>query len=156
MLVEKTLLISTSFLKKNEKSTYLATIDDITSRKQMELELIAAKEKAEESEKLKTAFLNNISHEIRTPLNGILGFIDFFEDDNYNFSKKEKREFINIMRKSGDRLINTVTDLVEVSKLDSGIHTLSEDKVELYDELQAFVNEQKPDLQIQIYYLNMI
>jgi PAS domain S-box-containing protein len=139
----KTLLISTAFLKKNGQNTYLATIDDITSRKQMELELIAAKEKAEESEKLKSAFLNNISHEIRTPLNGILGFINFFEDDSYNYSKEEKTEFIRIMRESGERLVNTVTDLVEVSKLDSGIHTLCEEKVELINELQAFVNEQK-------------
>lgn len=141
--VKKTMLISTSFLKKNGKRTYLATIDDITARKKMELDLVAAKEKAEESEKLKTAFLNNISHEIRTPLNGILGFVDFFDDDNYNFSKEEKKKFVDTMRNSGDRLINTVTDLVEASKLDCGILTPTEDEVELYKELQIFVKEQK-------------
>ncbi|QIA09340.1 ATP-binding protein [Draconibacterium halophilum] len=142
-VVKKTMLISTSFLKKNGKSTYLATIDDITARKKMETDLIAAKEKAEESEKLKTAFLNNISHEIRTPLNGILGFVDFFDDDNYNFTKEEKRHFVETMQKSSDRLINTVTDLVEASKLDCGILTNFEDEVELSEELQVFVKKQK-------------
>jgi len=65
--------------------------------------------------------LNNISHEIRTPLNGLIGFLDFFEGDISKFSEEERNNFIKIMRKSGDRLINTVTDIVEVSKLDSGI-----------------------------------
>lgn len=142
-VVEKTMLISTAFLHKGGKKLFLATIDDITSRKQMELELVAAKEKAEESEKLKTAFLNNISHEIRTPLNGILGFIHLFEDDYYNFSKEEKKGFIEIMQKSGERLVNTVTDLVEVAKLDSGIDSLSEENIDLFNELRHFLKEQK-------------
>jgi PAS domain S-box-containing protein len=141
-VVDKTLLISTTLLKKNGKSTYLATIDDITSWKQMEMDLNSAKEKAEESDKLKSAFLNNISHEIRTPLNGILGFISFFENDDLNLSKEERQQFIEIIHKSGERLANTVNDLVEVSKLDSGIHILAKENVLLSREMQSFVKEQ--------------
>lgn len=141
--IEKTMLISTAILQKRNQNMFLATIDDITSQKQMERELILAKEKAEESERLKTAFLNSISHEIRTPLNGILGFVDLFDDESYNFSKEEKRNFIAMMHKSGDRLINTVTNLVEVAKLQSGTQPIEEEQVEIYKELQIFVSEQR-------------
>ncbi len=142
-VVEKTLLISTTLLKKNGKNTYLATIDDITSRKQMELELIAAKEIAEESEKLKTSFLLNINHEIRTPLNGILGFISIFERDDSNLTKEERLSFIDLMTKSGERLIDTLNNLVEVSQLDRQDYILSEEKVHLSKEMQVFVREQE-------------
>ncbi|GGK35469.1 hypothetical protein GCM10007962_32330 [Yeosuana aromativorans] len=139
---EKTMLISTSLLKRNGHSVYLATIDDITDRKKMELELLDAKEKAEESDKLKSAFIENLHHEIRTPLNGILGFIDFFADDSYNFSKQEKKELIEVMHKSGDRLIKTINDLLEISKLDSGILKINNESFNLKDHLESFINEQ--------------
>lgn len=142
-IIEKTVLVSTSLLKRNGKAAFLATIDDISRRKKMERELIKAKEKAEESEKLKTAFLNNLSHEIRTPLNGILGFIDFFADENYNFSAGQKQEFIEIMNKSGERLINTVNNLVEISKLDSGIMKLNKEKFNFSKVLEVFILEQR-------------
>lgn len=139
---EKTVLISTSLLKRNGHSIYLATIDDITNRKKMELELLDAKEKAEESDKLKSAFIENLHHEIRTPLNGILGFIDFFADDSYNFSNQERKELIEVMHKSGDRLIKTINDLLEISKLDSGILKINNESFNLKAHLESFINEQ--------------
>lgn len=140
---EKTVLVSTSLLKRNGHSIYLATIDDITNRKKMELELLDAKEKAEESDKLKSAFIENLHHEIRTPLNGILGFIDFFADDSYSFSNQEKKELIDVMHKSGDRLIKTINDLLEISKLDSGILKINNESFNLKINLDNFINEQR-------------
>lgn len=137
----KTMLLSTAILKSNGNNTYIAALDDITDRKKMEEELISAKEKAELSEKLKTAFLNNISHEIRTPLNGLLGFLDFFEGDIKAFSDEERSNFVQIMRKSGDRLINTVTDIVEASKLDSGIVDFNTHLFSLEKAIDGLYNE---------------
>lgn len=80
-------------------------------------ELVKTRERAKQSEMLKSAFLNNISHEIRTPLNGILGFLDFFEDD---LSMSDRNQFVSIMRKNGERLLNMIDDIIEMSKLESG------------------------------------
>jgi PAS domain S-box-containing protein len=91
---------------------------DISERKSAEKELIAARNKAQESDCLKTAFLHNMSHEIRTPLNGMLGFLDFIVNPDY--STEEKQEFIDIVNKSSDRLINTVTDIIDISKIEAG------------------------------------
>jgi signal transduction histidine kinase len=82
-------------------------------------ELIAAKERAEENERLKSAFLANISHEIRTSMNGILGFSSLLLE--HDLSDETKEEYINIIHKSGERLINTVNDIIEISKIDAGI-----------------------------------
>lgn len=91
---------------------------DITKLKIYEKELIAAKEKAEESERLKTAFLANMSHEIRTPMNGILGFLQLIK--RRNLSEDSKKEYIDIVNKSGERLMNTINDIIEVAKLEAG------------------------------------
>ncbi len=88
------------------------------NRKKQEEELITALEKAQESEKLKTAFLANMSHEIRTPMNGILGFTSLLKEAD--FSEAEKSEFINNISTSGERLLNTVNDLVNISKIEAG------------------------------------
>ncbi len=85
---------------------------------QNNFELIAARDKAEASNKLKTAFMNNISHEIRTPLNGILGFAPMAIDPN--FSQSEKQEFLEILNLSGKRLMQTITDYMDISLLTSG------------------------------------
>lgn len=88
---------------------------DITNRKQAEEEILAAKNKAEESDKLKSAFLQNISHEIRTPMNSIMGFLEILEDPS--FSRNEKKLYANIVNKSGYRLMNTINDIIEISKI---------------------------------------
>ncbi len=97
---------------------FLAIKEDITEQKRIRAELIAAKERAEESDRLKTAFINNISHEIRTPLNGILGFSELLADNT--IEEEEKQEFLASLDQSSERLLNTINDIIEVSLLVSG------------------------------------
>ncbi|MDH3381363.1 MAG: ATP-binding protein [Flavobacteriaceae bacterium] len=95
---------------------------DITERKKLEMELIVAKEKAEESERLKSAFLANMSHEIRTPMNSILGFSDLLMNENLSIDKKEK--YHQIVNASGRRLMNLISDIIDISKIDAKQLTL--------------------------------
>jgi PAS domain S-box-containing protein len=89
---------------------------DITSRKVMEKELLDAKERAEESDKLKTSFLNNLSHEIRTPLNAIVGFSDLLFED---YTGQQKRQFVETINHNADQLLRIIDDVLVVSRLDS-------------------------------------
>jgi len=100
---------------KGQLKGVMIVIRDITSRKKAEEEIILAKTKAEESDHLKSAFLQNIYHEIRTPMNGIMGFMDILEDPD--FSQTRKMEFAEIVKKSGQRLLNTIHEIVEISKI---------------------------------------
>jgi K+-sensing histidine kinase KdpD len=80
--------------------------------------LIVAKEKAEESDKLKTAFINNISHEIRTPLNGILGFGQLMAEED--ITSEERTVYLKTLQNSSSRLMNTVTDYMDMAFIASG------------------------------------
>jgi len=80
-------------------------------------ELILAKEKAEESNRLKSAFLANMSHEIRTPMNAILGFSDLLAAKNISEGKKDK--YNELINKSGKRLLNIISDIVNISKIEA-------------------------------------
>ncbi|HCE54667.1 MAG TPA: hypothetical protein DER05_06520 [Lutibacter sp.] len=95
------------------------TQHDITERKQLIEDLIIAKEQAEQSDKLKSAFLANMSHEIRTPMNGILGFTEFLKEPNLSGEKQQK--YINIIQKSGTRMLNIINDIVDISKIEAGL-----------------------------------
>jgi len=88
--------------------------DYFNQRKTLEL----AKKKAEESDKLKSAFLSNIAHEIRTPMHGILGFAEMLK--TASLSNEQMQEYIAIIEKSSARMLNTITDLIEISKIESG------------------------------------
>ncbi|MBU1368038.1 MAG: PAS domain S-box protein [Bacteroidetes bacterium] len=117
------------------------TAQDITERKNIERALIKAKEKAEESDRLKTAFLANMSHEIRTPMNGIMGFTELLLEPD--LSSEEKVEYISIVHQSGQRMLNTVNDLVEISKIEAGIVAVELEEVDVQrrlDELIRFFN----------------
>lgn len=91
---------------------------DITERKMAEKELIAAKEKAEENDRLKTAFLHNVSHEIRTPMNAILGFSALLEDEG--LSEEDRHQFIEIIAQSGNQLLSIINDIVDLASIESG------------------------------------
>ncbi|NQU33105.1 MAG: PAS domain S-box protein [Bacteroidetes bacterium] len=92
-------------------------------RKKAEDDLIEALEKSTESDRLKTAFLQNISHEIRTPMNGIMGFASLLKDRE--MSGIEQQTYIDIIMKSGNRMLNTLTDLMDISMLETGMVRLN-------------------------------
>ena len=96
----------------------LITIDDITVEINRQKELEIAKMKAEESDNLKSAFLANMSHEIRTPMNSIMGFISILQESD--LSDGERTEYLDIVRRNGDRLLTTLNDIVNISKIESG------------------------------------
>jgi PAS domain S-box-containing protein len=102
---------------------------DITEKKEKELELISAKERAEESDRLKTAFLTNISHEIRTPMNGILGFIDLLKTTDVDTHVRE--QYTGIIEKGCNRLLSIITDIVEISKIDARQIVVNNSQVDL-------------------------
>jgi signal transduction histidine kinase/CheY-like chemotaxis protein/ABC-type amino acid transport substrate-binding protein len=79
--------------------------------------LIKATDDAMESDRLKTAFLQNVSHEIRTPMNGILGFISLLQEPDLD--SETKKEFIHLVNQSGQRLLNTVNEIMEISMIES-------------------------------------
>ncbi len=100
------------------KSVLHSIIHDITDRKQVELALIKAKEKAEESDRLKTAFLQNMSHEIRTPMNAIAGFSSLLPDC---FDDKQKlHEYSEIINISCHNLLEIINDILDISRIESG------------------------------------
>jgi PAS domain S-box-containing protein len=101
-----------------EQKTMISTVMDITELYEIQKQLISAKEKAEESDRLKSAFLANMSHEIRTPMNGILGFAGLLNEPN--LTNEEKNEFISIIQTSGERMLNTLNDLIDISKIETG------------------------------------
>ena len=106
-------------LRKNQRTIGLLGIArDIAERKKAEEELITAKEKAEESDRLKSAFLANLSHEIRTPMNGILGFAELLKQPH--LSNEDQQEYLMIIEKSGARMLNIINDIVNISKIESG------------------------------------
>ena len=82
-------------------------------------DLKLAKLKAEESDRLKSAFLANMSHEIRTPMNGILGFSSLLKEPD--LSGELQQSYIEVIEKSGLRMLNIIDDVVSISKIESGL-----------------------------------
>lgn len=108
---------------------------DITERKQLMHSLILAKEKAEENDRLKTAFLNNISHEIRTPMNAIIGFADLLKEDDLMSDKRN--HFVDIISYSCNQLLDIITDIVNISTLEAGQEKINASDVNINNSLSA-------------------
>jgi PAS domain S-box-containing protein len=108
---------------KNERGeivNYMGIKEDITVRKRMELDLVLAKEKAEENDKLKSAFLANMSHEIRTPLNCILGFSEILADPELEIDQEQRFDYARLISNSGNNLLNIISDIMDISKIEAG------------------------------------
>jgi len=117
----------------NKKKVIQCNIRDITLRKREKEELIKAKEQAEESDRLKTAFLANMSHEIRTPINGIIGFAELLKMPDLD--QDSQNQYISIIEKSGDRMLNIINDIINLSKVDSGQMGVSISRTNINDQL---------------------
>ncbi|MFO7867831.1 MAG: two-component regulator propeller domain-containing protein [Bacteroidales bacterium] len=108
-------------------------IDDRTA------DLLVAKQKAEESDRLKSAFLSNMSHEIRTPMNGIVGFSEMLVSDE--LSQEEKNEYARVIAESSKQLLRIVDDILSISRIETGamsVNTESVDLHELMEEVRGF------------------
>jgi PAS domain S-box-containing protein len=117
------------------KDVMHSIVHDITEKIKMEQELIASKEKAEENDRLKTAFLHNISHEIRTPLNAIIGFSSFLNQPNLSIDKR--KEFTDIISLSSEQLLSIITDIISVATLEAGQEKIHKKEIDINQTLEA-------------------
>ena len=111
--------ISTAIVRDEEDKVValIGIATDITERKKAEAELVAAKERAEESDKLKSAFLANISHEIRTPMNSILGFTELLVEMS---DDPIQQSYLKIISSGGERLLKIINSVIDLAKIEAG------------------------------------
>ncbi len=110
----------------------------IDERKAMETALVEARNRAEESDRLKSAFIANMSHEIRTPLNAIIGFTSVLPDVT---GDDERRELINLIQENNQKLLRIIDDVMNISKIESGKEQLVMTAFDLNDVLRAEVDD---------------
>jgi PAS domain S-box-containing protein len=116
---------------------YAQMLMNVQDRIEREKKLVIAKEKAEESERLKTAFLANMSHEIRTPMNGILGFLDLMRSPE--LSEENRTSYSKIVIQSGNRLLSTLNDIIEISKIETTEMKVSLSAVNIGEMMKYFL-----------------
>ena len=137
--------VSVNKIEVEHREILLAIVRDITTRKNLEKSLMKAKEKAEESDRLKSAFLANTSHEIRTPMNAIVGFSKLLDSENLSLNKR--REYIKNIVEKGYQLLQIINDIIDVSKIEANqlnINKSSFSLNEMMNEIyQEFLEESK-------------
>jgi len=118
---------------------FASVFDDISERKQYELDLILAKESAETANKAKSQFLANMSHEIRTPMNGVLGMAQILEMS----LDGENKKMVEMIYTSGNDLLKIINDILDLSKIEAGKVRLTQEKFNIYrliDEINNIIN----------------
>lgn len=123
--------------EQNRPLTLVGSSLIITDRKRMEEELMSAKDRAEESNRLKSAFLANMSHEIRTPLNAIIGFSNILASTE---EEQEKQEYINIIESNNTLLLQLISDILDLSKIEAGTLEFSYSNIDLNDMIKEVEN----------------
>ncbi len=112
---------------------------EITERKKFEEQLIYAKDKAEEGDRLKTAFLHNISHEIRTPMNAIVGFSELLNSEDLSTDKRQF--YTNTIVQSSNRLLSIIIDIISIATIEAGQDTIKEEITNLNSLLDYIYNQ---------------
>jgi PAS domain S-box-containing protein len=125
----------------NAFAGYIGHCLDITSRKQMEEELLATKKAAESANMAKSAFLANMSHEIRTPLNGLLGMMQLLE---FTETSDEQRMYIEMAIRSGGRLTHLLSDILDLSRLEASRMPLYKEPFNLSETYAAITDSFGP------------
>lgn len=116
--------LAISEIKSDNKSIFVGVIQDITERKEAEKKVEEARDAAIEASKAKSNFLANMSHEIRTPMNTIIGISDVLSE---NSKDEEHREYLEILKRSGDHLLSLINDVLDISKIEAGHMKLEKD-----------------------------
>jgi PAS domain S-box-containing protein len=116
-----------------------------TQQQKVENDLIKAKDKAEESDRLKSAFLANMSHEIRTPMNGILGFAEILKEPD--LTGEEQLKCIDIIEKSGTRMLNIINNIVDISRIEAGLMNLDIVETNINEQIEYIYTFFKPEVE---------
>jgi len=135
-----------------ERNYFAVVFTDVTLNKIYQKELIAAKERAEESDKLKTAFLQNMSHEIRTPMNAIMGFSGMLGKPT--LSPEKRQSFTKIIQSSSQQLLSIVNDILTISSIETKQEKLTIEKVCINDvlvELLAIFSAQSQNQNVSLF-----
>ncbi|MGB3404863.1 MAG: ATP-binding protein [Microcoleaceae cyanobacterium] len=127
----KTVLLSAEMIYLNSQTCILSILNDITQRKQTELDLAKARDEAEAANQAKSEFLANMSHELRTPLNAILGFSQLMGQDNS--LRTEQSKMLQIINNSGEHLLDLINSILDLSKIEAGHMRLEESSFNLYN-----------------------
>lgn len=121
------------------KKAMLEIFQDITDRKIDEAELISAKEKAEEGDRLKTAFLHNISHEIRTPMNAIVGFSALLGGPDTD--EQTRKSYIDIIMQGSNHLLSIITDIVDFSNIEANLVKITKNELNINSAIKSLCNQ---------------
>jgi len=135
--------VTTGLITMGNTSYIMASHREITERKLAENAIIKAREKAEQSDRLKSAFLANMGHEIRTPMNGILGFSELLK--NKSLTGEEQQEYVAIIEKSGARMLNIINDLIDLSKIESGLMNVNKSRYNINEQTEYIYSFFKPE-----------
>ena len=126
------------------KPATLGIVSDVTERIQNQMKLEEALHKAQEGERVKSLFLANMSHEIRTPLNAILGFTDLLATSTSHLISDEEKGFFDTIKSSGNRLMDTVHEILDISQIEAGTYDLRMIQLDLVALVNDLVNGVKP------------
>lgn len=126
----------------NQLKGFVGTITDISILKKMEKTLLLEKERAEQNDRLKTAFLHNISHEIRTPMNAIIGFSALLGEPD--ITHDEKNSFIDTIQQSSNQLLFIISDILNISNIEAGIVKIKEQEINLNSILKNLYDQFRP------------
>jgi PAS domain S-box-containing protein len=142
--------------KEGEPESMVIIFKDITDRKESERNLREAKEKAEESDRLKSAFLSNMSHEIRTPMNAIVGFSDLLNEPG--ISSELRSEYIAQINLGAENLMHLIDDIIDISKIEAGqikiikqdcsVHELLHEQIVLFSQSLGSLDKSHIELRL--------